>query len=263
MTDRTQHRRDRSRLLPGGAIVAFACFASLAGTDAAVAQSQNATLRGIVRPVNEAMIASDLTFPIRSLPFREGQSFVKGDILAQFECGDLAAQVKSAEAMLRAEQITVENNQRLAKSRAVGNYEVDLSRAKADQAAAELEAYRSKMSRCTIRAPYDGRIAIMRAHEHEIPEPNQPMMQIVAQADLEIEILLPSDWLRWLKPASRFSIRIDETATTLQAEIVRIAAVVDPVSQTVKVTGKFSNGAKNVLPGMSGPTTFEDVPVSE
>lgn len=263
MTDRTTFSNKGSRPQHCGAILAVCLFGSLASAGSASAQAGNETLRGIVKPVNEAMIASDMTFPIRSLPFREGQSFAKGDVLVEFECGDLAAQVKSAEAMLRAEKITLENNERLAKSRAVGNFEVELSRAKADQAAAELEGFRSKMSRCTIRAPYDGRIAVMRAHEHEIPEPNQPMMQIVSQSDLEIEILLPSDWLRWLKPRSRFTIRIDETGKSLGAEIVRIAAVVDPVSQTVKVTGRFWNGADGVLPGMSGATTFEDVPASE
>lgn len=218
------------------------------------------TLRGIVKSVHEAMIGTDLSFPIRSLPFREGQSFSKGDVLAAFDCGDLAAQVKSAEAVLRAETITQENNARLARSKAVGAFEVDLSRAKTDQAAAELEAYRSKMSRCVIKAPYDGRIALMRAHEHEIPEPNQPLMQIVSEAKLEIEILLPSTWLRWLKPGSRFSIQIDETGTAKKAEVVRIAAIVDPVSQTVKVTGRFSEDTAGILPGMSGPTTFERVP---
>ena len=170
----------------------------VSGIGVAHAQQAGDTLRGIVRPVNEAMIGTDLIFPIETLPFREGQSFAKGDVLATFNSSDLAAQVKSAAAVLRAETITHDNNVRLARSKAVGTFEVELSRAKTDQAAAELEAYQSKMSRCIIRAPYDGRIAFMRAHEHETPEPNQPLMQIVSEGDLEIETLLPSSWLRWL-----------------------------------------------------------------
>lgn len=224
------------------------------------ASESRETLRGIVKASREAMIGTDLSFPITSLPFREGQSFSKGDVLVAFDCGDLAAQVKSAEAVLRAETITKENNARLARSKAVGAFEVDLSRAKTDQAAAELEAFKSKMARCVLRAPYDGRIAFMRAHEHEIPEPNQPLMQIVSDGELEIEILLPSAWLRWLKPGSRFNIRIDETGETEQAQVSRIAAIVDPVSQTVKVTGFFSRDANGILPGMSGTAEFESEP---
>lgn len=237
-----------------GLVLALVVTAS--GIGPARAQPSGETLRGIVKAANEAMIGSDLIFPIESLPFREGQSFKKGDILAAFDCSDLEAQVKSAEAMLRAETITHENNVRLARSKAVGAFEVNLSKAKTDQAAAELEAFQSKMSRCVIRAPYDGRIAFMRAHEHEIPEPNQPLMQIVSEGDLEIETLLPSNWLRWLKPGARFAITIDETGEKKQAQVSRIAAVVDPVSQTVKVTGRFTGDFVGILPGMSGPTEF-------
>lgn len=229
---------------------------NIAGSGPLHAQQHGETLRGIVKAVNEAMIGTDLIFPISSLPFREGQHFAKGDILVAFNCADLEAQVKSAEAMLRAETITQENNARLARSKAVGAFEVELSKAKTDQAAAELEAFRSKMSRCVIRAPYDGRIAFMRAHEHEIPEPNQPLMQIVSEGDLEIETLLPSSWLRWLKPGTRFGITIDETGEKKEAEVSRIAAIVDPVSQTVKVTGRFTGDTTHILPGMSGPTEF-------
>jgi membrane fusion protein (multidrug efflux system) len=225
-----------------------------------MAQDGQAALRGIVRPVEEAMIGTDLSFPIASLPFREGQSFSKGDILAAFDCADLEAQVKSAEAVLRAETITRDNNARLARSKAVGRFEVALSQAKTDQAAAEVEAFKSKMSRCVIRAPYDGRIAAIRAHQHEIPEPNQPLMQIVSQSDLEIEVLLPSTWLRWLKIGSPFSIDIDELGKTRQAEVGRIAAIVDPVSQTVKVIGRFTDDLDGILPGMSGQARFKDMP---
>jgi membrane fusion protein, multidrug efflux system len=245
----------RAWIAKGLALAALVTAAS--GLGPAHAQQQGGeTLRGIVKSVNEAMIGTDLIFPIASLPFREGQGFKKGDILAAFDCGDLAAQVKSAEAVLRAETITHDNNIRLARSKAVGTFEVDLSKAKMDQAAAELQAYQSKMSRCVIRAPYDGRIAFMRAHEHETPEPNQPLMQIVSEGDLEIETLVPSNWLRWLKPGMRFGITIDETGEQTEAEVTRVAAVVDPVSQTVKVTGRFTGGANGILPGMSGPTEF-------
>ncbi|WP_284243443.1 HlyD family secretion protein, partial [Neomesorhizobium albiziae] len=118
------------------------------------------------------------------------------------------------------------------------------------------DAYRSKLSRCVIKAPFDGRIALMRAHAHEIPDRTQPLMQVVGEAELEIEMLLPSQWLRWLKAGVVFDFSIEETGKSLPAEVTRIAAVVDPVSQTVKVTGRFTGTREGVLPGMSGPAKF-------
>ncbi|MDO9417173.1 efflux RND transporter periplasmic adaptor subunit [Pararhizobium sp.] len=224
------------------------------------AQDPAPAFRGIVRAASETMISSDLGVRILDLPLREGQGFSKGDVLAVFDCRGLEAQMHGAQALLRAEQLTHANTVRLAKARAAGAFEVELSRAKADQAAAEVEAFESKIERCTIRAPYDGHIALMRAHAYETPELNQPILQIVRDGDLEIETLLPSVWLRWLKPGTRFEVSIDETGTSFPAEVTRMAAVVDPVSQTIKVIGRFTGEAGGVLPGMSGPATFPSMP---
>lgn len=235
-------------------------FASIlfAGVSVALpaASQDDASGRGIVRAVDEAWISTDLGFRIATLPFREGQSFKAGDVLATFDCGDLDAELKSAEAQFRAEKIIHDNNARLARLNAAGKFEVQLSQAKADQAAAMVDAHRSKLARCVVKAPFDGRIALMRAHAHEIPDRTQPLMQIVGLSELEIEMLLPSQWLRWLKPGVTFAFGIEETGKTLPAEVSRIAAVVDPVSQTVKVTGRLTGDTAGVLPGMSGPAKF-------
>ncbi len=223
----------------------------------ASAQNEETSFRGIVRAVDEAWISTDLGFRVETLPFREGQSFNKGATLATFDCSDLKAELKSAEAQLHAEQITFENNARLAKLNAVGKFEVQLSEAKVDQAEATVEAYHSKLARCTIKAPFAGRIAVMRAHAFEIPDRTQPIMQIVGQSELEIEMLLPSQWLKWLKPGVGFDFGIDETGGSLPCEVSRVAAIVDPVSQTVKVVGRFTGDPKGVLPGMSGPARFK------
>lgn len=237
-------------------LICLAGAATLALSAAAPAWAEDASLRGIVRAVNEAWISSDLGAPIAVLPLREGEAFAKGDLLAGFDCAGLAAELKSAEAKLRGEQITFENNLRLAKSRAAGRVEVQLSEVKAAQAAADVEAYRAKFGQCEVRAPYAGRIGQLRAHAHEIPVRTEPMMQIVGVEELEIDMLLPGAWLRWLAPGTRFTLAIDETGAPVEAEVARIAAVVDPVSQTVKVIGRFTGGTKGVLPGMSGPAAF-------
>ena len=116
-------------------------------------------MRGIVKAVNEASISSDLGFRITELPFREGQSFRKDDTLAAFDCEGLKSELRSAEARQAAEQLTDQNNARLAKLNAVGRFEVQLSKAKADQAAAETDTFRIKLDQCTIKAPFDGRVA--------------------------------------------------------------------------------------------------------
>ncbi|RFC66848.1 efflux RND transporter periplasmic adaptor subunit [Mesorhizobium denitrificans] len=222
----------------------------------ASAQDDAPSLRGIVKAVNEATISSDLGFRIVELPFREGQSFKKDDTLAVFDCDGLRAELRSSEARQAAEQLTYDNNLRLAKLNAVGRFEVQLSKAKTDQAAAEVDTFRIKIKQCEIKAPFDGRVAAKTANVAELTDRTKPLMQIVSDDALEIEMLLPANWMRWLKPGDKFTMSLEEKAETLNAEVAAIAPVVDPVSQTIKVIGRFTDPASGILPGMSGPVRF-------
>ncbi|HEY5820218.1 MAG TPA: efflux RND transporter periplasmic adaptor subunit [Mesorhizobium sp.] len=238
-------------LLASQSVMAAALMASYA-----FAQESSPSMRGIVKAVNEASISSDLGFRITELPFREGQSFRKDDTLAAFDCEGLKSELRSAEARQAAEQLTYQNNARLAKLNAVGRFEVQLSKAKADQAAAETDTFRIKLDQCTIKAPFDGRVAARLANVGELTDRTRPLMQIVGNQRLEIEMLLPANWLRWLKTGETFSMNIEENDKSLNAEVAEIAPVVDPVSQTIKVIGRFTGDFESVLPGMSGPVRF-------
>lgn len=222
----------------------------------AAATADDTAPRGIVRAVSEAWISSDLGFEIVDLPIKEGDSFAKGDRLAAFDCEGLEAEAKAAAAKHEAEALTYENNVKLAELKAVGRFEVGLSRAREREMAAQVEAYRIRLSHCEISAPFPGRVSELRVHAHEVPERLRPLMHIIDTSTLEIDIILPSTWLSWLKPGTAFTMKIDETGKALDAKVVRIGAAVDPVSQTIKIVARFTSDARDVLPGMSGTAAF-------
>ena len=234
----------------------IACIAGSAIAGGATAFAEDAPPRGIVRAVSEAWISSDLGFEIVELPVREGDTFAKGDRLAAFDCEGLRAEAKAAEAKHQAESLTYENNKKLAELKAAGRFEVGLSKARENEMAAQVEAYRIRLGHCELLAPFPGRVSELRVHAHEVPDRNQPLMHIIDMSGLEIDIILPSTWLRWLKPDTEFSMRIDETGKTHEARIVRIGAAVDPVSQTIKVVARFTGDSAGILPGMSGTAAF-------
>jgi membrane fusion protein, multidrug efflux system len=92
--------------------------------------------------------------------------------------------------------------------------------------------------------------------ENESPAANQPLIKIVDTHNLEIETLIPSKWLNWVKPGMAFSFLVDETGHTMEAKLVRMGATVDAGSQTIKAFGVLKVLDLSVLPGMSGTATF-------
>ena len=57
-----------------------------------------------------------------------------------------------------------------------------------------------------------------------------------------------------------FQVILDETNKSYEAEIVRLGGKVDPVSQTIKVYGRFVNKSAELLPGMSGAVELSITP---
>ncbi len=83
------------------------------------------------------------------------------------------------------------------------------------------------------------------------------VLSILAIGDPDIEIIIPSDWLRWIKKDMKFDFLIDETGERLNASITRIGSTIDPVSQTIKIIGHFQHPPiDGVIAGMSGTAIF-------
>ncbi|MEO1542585.1 MAG: efflux RND transporter periplasmic adaptor subunit [Pseudomonadota bacterium] len=215
-----------------------------------------APVRGILKAQASATISSEVVGQIAELPFREGQSFKAGDLLLRFDCRHYQADLKAADAERRVAAITVKESTHLRRLRAAGANELAIAEAKLDQAEATVEALKIKLDQCGINAPFDGRIAKIDVEVFERPPANRELLTIVRTGALEIDLIVPSDWIAWLSKGQTFSFSVDETEATYDAVVLETAAVVDPVSRTVKVSARLQDQGPFARPGMSGSARF-------
>jgi RND family efflux transporter MFP subunit len=217
------------------------------------------TIRGVVKATAQATLASQVQGRISRLPFKEGQRFKRGAVLVALDCSKYEAELASADAEYRGKRKTYENNLRLAEHHAVGQLELEVSQAEADKAAAVVKAAQVNVSGCIIHAPFPGRVVKTIVNEHENVFPNDQLISLLDDSLLEIELILPSKSLMWLKVGTAFEYAVDETGRRYPAVVQDIGANVDPASQTVKVKGVFRKQPANVLAGMSGTASFEEL----
>lgn len=243
------HRKNRiARYL----VAAFLGF----GFPAVAAQDAKLTARGVVLPNATNTLAVDLVARVTQIPFRDGQRFRQGDTLVAFNCSRYLAQHKAAKANHKAEEALFRQAKTLKNFNAGGATAVSVSAAKAERAAAEAEAIAITVKQCEIKAPYSGRIVERLVEPFDLPSANEPLLKIVDDSRLEIELLVPSQWLQWIEAGSEFEFVIEEAGATFPCKVTQIAAIVDPVSQTIKISGEFVEEPKDVLPGMSGLARF-------
>jgi membrane fusion protein, multidrug efflux system len=231
--------------------------ASAAGTLAAAGACAEApAVRGVIRSLAEATISVEYAARVLKMPVLEGEAFKKGEVLIAFDCKMFNAEIGAARANLRAQELVLTNNRKLLKRGAIGSNEVDISQAQFEKARAELLAISARTNGCDFKAPFSGRMVERIVQEHESPSASQPLIRIVDTTRLELETIVPSLWLGWLKPGVQFEFKIDETGQSINATVVRLGATVDAVSQTVKAISVLDGDKESILPGMSGTATF-------
>ena len=216
-------------------------------------------IRGLVKPRQRAVLSSEISGRITEIKYKSGQPFKKGDMLIKYDCSLYNADLASAKAKYEAEKKKFENNKKLLALNATSDIEVELSKATMDIAGAEMSIKEIITRHCIIIAPYNGRVIDVATNQHESVSTGQELISILDDQYLEIDLIVPSSWLTTLDEGLEFMFLVDETQKKYPAKIIQIGAIVDPVSQTVRLTGEFAGDVNDVLSGMSGTAIFDFV----
>ncbi len=211
--------------------------------------------RALIKAVDRAVLSGELAAKVVKLPLRPGEAFSKGDLLVGLDCALYQAQSAKVSAEHKAAGLKLDNMRKLDQLRSVGALDVALAQAERTQTAAALRIVRLNVSRCEIRAPYDGRVVTLMINRFENIRQQQELIEIINDTSLEAEVVVPASWLAWVKPGTALSLVIDDTAARLQAEVAAINPAIDAVSQTVLLRANVPVDA-GLIPGMSATAEF-------
>ncbi len=198
------------------------------------------------------LLSSEMAARITKIAPREGRRFEKGDLLVSLDCAMEMAQMQRARAILDAAEAKSQVNARLSRLQATSKLEERVAQAEMAQARAELAIIQVKIDHCQIHAPFSGRVISLSAQEHQYVKAGDPLMEILDEQSLEVVFLLPSRQLPQRAVGERFHVTIEETQRSYPAQIVAFGALIDSVSQSVKVFGAIDGRFPDLLPGMSG-----------
>jgi RND family efflux transporter MFP subunit len=212
--------------------------------------------RGVVIPNAEVTLGAGVAARIKLMPFKAGEEFRKGEALVVFDCARQNADLRGAKANLTKAGSHHRGKVRLKARGAAGAQEVRDAAADMAVAKATVDGLKEVISLCKINAPFNGRVVERHAQTHEIPAANAPILTVVDDSTLEVDLIVPSTWLRWVNKGTRFEFDVDELGRSYTAQVDRLGAKVDAVSQTIKITGTFVDRPGNVLTGMSGTAKF-------
>ncbi|TBV11101.1 efflux RND transporter periplasmic adaptor subunit [Stutzerimonas kirkiae] len=209
-------------------------------------------LRVQLSPVRQTVLSSEISGKLTELPLREGEAFKQGQRLAAFDCSVQRAQLTRSEAVQRGAQKKLDVAKRLDALGSISQAEVAQTQADLAVAQAESGVSRAMLKRCTLDAPFAGRVSQRMAERWQHVAEGTELLAIYDDSVYQLELIVPSAWLTWLKAGLDFEVALDETGQRYAAQVERLGAAIDPLSQSLKVFARITGDTAGLLPGMSG-----------
>lgn len=231
-------------------------FLSLALMASFLYANESFSARAVIVSLDRTILSSEIAGKIVDFSKNEGDSFKKNDTLIKIDCSIYRAQKRKIEVEKEISKLELEKNKKLDSYGSIGTYEIKISQENYNKQKAESEIASINVSRCDIKAPFDGKIALKKVSKYQSIKPQDELLEIVSLNNLEARVVVPSSWLVWLKKDMEFELNIDETKTTVKAKVQQIDAIVDPTSQTISIRAKLLKPFENIIPGMSATANF-------
>lgn len=255
----------RIRLFIAGAALAMVPVVAIAQTGATslptAALDPSAAPIGVqVTARSTAVISAPMAGQLVEFSPADGDSIDEGQVLARFNCAQQDAVLTRAEAELTKRQDLLKTQQALKSLNVYSKAEFATAQNDVGVAVADVAVAQTAVDNCVVKAPFPGRVAATSVRNHQFVQAGAPLLDLVDERDLELEFIVPSPWLVWLKPGATAQVKITETGRRYTSTITRISGKVDAASQTIKIYGRIEGETNTLLPGMSGGAQFAGAP---
>ncbi len=206
---------------------------------------------GSLVAVRSVVLAAELPGTVREIAFESGASVKKGQVLVKLDASIEEAQLAAAVADATLARLSHERARKLRQSEANAEADLDAAEARAKDANATVARLEATIAKKTIRAPFDGRIAIRQVELGQVVSPGSPIASLQSVSPIHADFWLPQQALAELEPGQRARMRTDTFGNAVwDGEITTVNPEVDPATRNVRVRATFPNGDGRLRPGM-------------
>jgi len=217
---------------------------------------------GRVEARQRSQLAFELAGTLEHVAVDEGEAITRGQPLAHIDTARLEAQRDELQAALDearaarqlAEQVLA-RAETLVERNAVSVEQVDRARERATSAAANIDRIRAQRTRVevdlaksSLQAPFAGRVARRFADAGSVVAPNQPVLELLESAALEVRAALAAEALEGLAPGDRLRVELADDGVE-ELAVARILPARDPRTRTVDVILEVPAGVAGLRDG--------------
>ena len=208
-------------------------------------------LTGTLAANQEVMVTSELTKKVVDVPVKEGHYVSKGTLLFQLDDADLQAQ---KERLRQQEKLAALNEARLKDliaHDAASQQDYDQAATNLAVLKAEIRELQTTINKTRIRAPFSGRLGIIRTYPGALVSPQAPLTSIVDDEYVKVEFSLPEKYANLVNRGSHQQFTIEGDTTRYKATVISKQSFVDRSTRTLLIRAIAPNQQNKLVVGQS------------
>ena len=206
---------------------------------------------GTLVAVRAVTVASEVPGLVRRIGFESGAFVHRGEVLVELDSSTEQAQLAAAKADAELARATLERSRTLRASDYSSAADLDAADARAKQTTATVAQLQATIAKKTIRAPFDGRVAIRQVELGQVLSPGTLVASLQSIHPIHADFWLPQQALTDLASGMKVRLRTDVfPQQSWEGEVTTINPEVDVSTRNVRVRATFPNPDGRLRPGM-------------
>ncbi len=207
---------------------------------------------GTIEALERVTVVSEIDAAVEALPFKEGGLIRRGNMIAQLDDTQLAAEMARADAIRAQSQATYERVKAVVDQGAGAPQDLDDAAAALKVAEANLDVAKARFDKTRIVAPFDGIIGARLVSVGTFLRAGQPIADLANIDEIRVTFSAPERYLSKLNQGA--AVAVSTTAYPgyeAQGEIIVIEPVIDSDTRSARVVARVPNSERKFRSGMS------------
>ena len=207
---------------------------------------------GTIEALEAITVVAEIEAAVKALPFREGGFIRRGELIAQLDDAQLAAELARADALRAQSKSMYDRVKSIVDQGAGAPQDLDDASAALKVAEANLDLAKARIAKSRITAPFDGIIGARRVSVGTFIRSGQAITDLANIDEIRVTFSAPERFLSKLSQGA--SVAVSTPAFPGQAfngRIIVIEPMIDAASRSARVVARVQNLGRKYRPGMS------------
>ena len=206
---------------------------------------------GSLRAVKGAELSLEASGVVKSISFNSGDDVAAGAILLKLRTADDVARLDSLKAMAELNEITLDRSQRLLKTQATSQAQLDSDAAKLKDTKAQVAQQQAVIDKKILRAPFAGHLGIRAVDLGQYLGAGTPIVTLQALDPIYVDFYVPQQSVDQVRLGQQVAVKVDAYKDqTFAGEISAVNPKVDVSNRNVQIRATLKNPDHKLLPGM-------------